>query len=254
MRLAWIGGGELPTAAAKRFCEWSKGGCDKCTITLIPWASARSLDILHKEFEEMGDNVFDNINVHCHMAPSASDMFDPLKSTEMAEKTIDMLKSSSSVFFFGGDQNIIMQVFDKYPLIAAKILDLYCHGLPIGGTSAGAAFMSKTMITGEGDFEVIHHNKVEVRSGLGLVKHAVIDQHFIKNKRLNRLISVLLDGNDRYGIGIDEDMAISLVDDVYGYVFRGERPDAKVVLLERHTTNTFSMNILDHESEFRLLS
>ena len=46
--------------------------------------------------------------------------------------------------------------------------------------------MSHTMITGDGDFDVIDHRKVAVKVGLGLLSNAVIDQHFIKRKRLNR--------------------------------------------------------------------
>jgi cyanophycinase len=38
--------------------------------------------------------------------------------------------------------------------------------------------------------------------------NAVIDQHFIKRKRLNRLFSIALEHPDLVGIGIDESTAI----------------------------------------------
>ncbi len=251
----------MPVAAATIFHEWSKNIHGDSVITLIPWASIRPSDILLNEFQEMGDGKTfpPSQSMQCHMVPSSKEMLNALDS-EFISFTNDvesLILSSTAIFFFGGDQNVIMQVFDRYPSLAQLILRLHCEGLPIGGTSAGAAFMSKTMITGEGDFEVINCDKVEVREGLGLVQNAVIDQHFIKNKRLNRLISVLMNRENRhekYGIGIDEDMAISLIDDKIGHVFEGERSDGKVVLLKSDSRNTscFSMQILDHGCAFTL--
>ena len=48
-------------------------------------------------------------------------------------------------------------------------------------------------------------------AGLGLIQDAIIDQHFIKRSRYNRLISAVMDYPELMGIGIDESTAI-LVD------------------------------------------
>jgi cyanophycinase len=88
----------------------------------------------------------------------------------------------------------------------------YKAGVVFGGTSAGAAIMSERMITGEGDFTVIDSAKVEVRPGLGLLPGVIIDQHFIKRQRHNRLFGLVLTHPEERGVGIDEGTAI-LVED-----------------------------------------
>jgi len=70
------------------------------------------------------------------------------------------------------------------------------------------------MITGE---ELLHKDSssafVSILKGTwkpskaGFLDQVVIDQHFIKRKRLNRLISVVLEHPELPGIGIDESTA-----------------------------------------------
>jgi cyanophycinase len=76
--------------------------------------------------------------------------------------------------------------------------------------------MSEVMITGNelinkdtsDIFISIQKNNVEVKEGFVFIKTAFIDQHFIKRKRLNRSISVLLENPQLLGIGIDESTCI----------------------------------------------
>jgi cyanophycinase len=77
-----------------------------------------------------------------------------------------------------------------------------------GGTSAGAAAMSRIMITGEGDFTVIDAAGVITREGLGLLPGVIVDQHFLRRSRHNRLFALVLANPRELGIGIDEDAAI----------------------------------------------
>jgi len=44
--------------------------------------------------------------------------------------------------------------------------------------------------------------------GLGFIKTAIIDQHFVTRKRHNRLISLVAEMPQLLGIGIDEETAI----------------------------------------------
>ncbi len=44
--------------------------------------------------------------------------------------------------------------------------------------------------------------------GFGFLDDVIIDQHFIKRKRLNRLISLILENPSKLGVGIDESTAI----------------------------------------------
>jgi cyanophycinase len=92
----------------------------------------------------------------------------------------------------------------------------YTNGATIAGTSAGAAVMSRDMITGSeltdtsyySTFRKIHSNNIEIKEGLGLLTSAVIDQHFIVRSRYNRLISALARYPFYCCIGIDEATAI----------------------------------------------
>jgi cyanophycinase len=108
-----------------------------------------------------------------------------------------------------------MKIVGKGPIYKA-IHDAYNNGSTIAGTSAGAAVMSKKMITGNnlkhpdynGKFPTIEPENIEVTEGLGMVDKIIVDQHFIKRQRLNRLISVALENPDEVCVGIDESTAI----------------------------------------------
>jgi cyanophycinase len=97
----------------------------------------------------------------------------------------------------------------------------YNRGAMIAGTSAGAAVMSKEMITGNelvgdsavsGSFKAIRYHMVELKEGLGLIRNAVIDQHFVARSRYNRLLSVLAEHPATPCIGIDEGTALIVQD------------------------------------------
>jgi cyanophycinase len=112
----------------------------------------------------------------------------------------------------------------------------------IAGTSAGAGVMSKKMITGNElrypqyneTFKCIEGGNIEYADGLGLLKTAIIDQHFLKRSRYNRLITSVLENPDLPGIGIDESTAIlvsgnnaEVVGDSQVIVFRNKSKSTK---------------------------
>jgi cyanophycinase len=87
-----------------------------------------------------------------------------------------------------------------------------------GGTSAGTAIMSPRMITGNGDFTVIDAARVETRPGLGLLAGTIVDQHFVKRQRQNRLFALVLASPDDLGVGVDEGAALLVEDSRTGTV------------------------------------
>ena len=132
------------------------------------------------------------------------------------KKWLDSLQKANLIFITGGDQNPFMGIVLHTPVHDA-IITAYANGATIAGTSAGAAVMSKEMITGnqysgdsvmEGSFKKIATHLVEIKEGLGLVSTAIIDQHFIVRSRYNRLLSVLASYPTYSCIGIDEGTAI----------------------------------------------
>jgi cyanophycinase len=120
---------------------------------------------------------------------------------------IKIVRESTFIWFPGGDQNRLTKALEKTGIPEA-IRARYWEGALVGGTSAGAAVMSRVMITGEADLQSITAGKTETAPGLGLFPNAIFDQHFLKRQRVNRLISAVLDHPDLVGIGIDETTAI----------------------------------------------
>lgn len=127
----------------------------------------------------------------------------------------DSLQKAKIIFISGGDQSRFMNVVKNSPAFTA-IHKAYEKGSTIAGTSAGAAVMCEHMITGEQKLEKkytetfnnIRYNNLETSQGLGLVKNVIIDQHFLKRSRYNRLLTALVEFPDYMGIGIDESTAI----------------------------------------------
>ncbi|MBE8726677.1 cyanophycinase [Flavobacterium hungaricum] len=137
------------------------------------------------------------------------------KETAQNKTLTDSLQKAKLIFISGGDQSRFMSVVQNTPIKTA-IVKAYENGSTISGTSAGAAVMSEKMITGNqklekeysGTFDNIRHDNLETTEGLGLLKTAVIDQHFLKRNRYNRLLSALVEFPSLTGIGIDESTAI----------------------------------------------
>src|SRR4051794_25051208 len=109
-----------------------------------------------------------------------------------------------------------MRVVINTPVYKA-IHAAYQNGATIAGTSAGAAVMSRYMITGKelvGDttsnatFKKLRNKNIEFEEGLGLLQFDIIDQHFIVRSRYNRLLSALARFPAFTCIGIDEATAI----------------------------------------------
>lgn len=137
------------------------------------------------------------------------------KETAKNKTLTDSLQKAKLIFISGGDQVRFMNVVQNNPIKTA-IQKAYENGSTISGTSAGAAVMSEKMITGNqklqkeysGTFDNIRYDNLETSEGLGLLKTAIIDQHFLKRNRYNRLLSALVEFPTLTGIGIDEATAI----------------------------------------------
>ena len=174
-------------------------------IIVLPMASSETDTAYHyvkKSLENLCPNAIVNFNF----------------TEQEKDKTswLDSLKKAKLIFIAGGDQSRFMKVVLGTPIYDA-IHKAYENGATIAGTSAGAAVMSKYMITGrelKGDttynatFKKVWDKNIEFTEGLGLVKSAIIDQHFIARSRYNRLLSALSQFPKWPSIGIDEATAI----------------------------------------------
>lgn len=204
-RLVVIGGGHRPEGAMARFVEWAGG--ERARILVISWATEEpqvSFDYFKEQVEPLRPGSIEP-------AP-----FAPLTG-EKRGAFLAQLERATGVFFTGGDQVRIMDVLADAPL-AEALRARYAAGIVFGGTSAGAAIMSPTMITGNGDFTVIDAKKVETKPGLGLLPGTIVDQHFVARQRENRLFGLVLRNPELLGVGVDEGTAFLVVDERYGEV------------------------------------
>jgi cyanophycinase len=150
--------------------------------------------------------------------------FNFLHGENQPKQQLDSLRNAKLIFISGGDQSRFMSVVNNTPIMEA-IHQAYKNGSVIAGTSAGAAVMSKKMITGnqkkhpdtESGFVTIEPDNVEIKEGLGFLTDVIIDQHFIKRQRLNRLVAAAVENPDQLCVGIDESTAI-IVDGDYATV------------------------------------
>jgi cyanophycinase len=207
-RLVIVGGGDRPPEAMARFVAWAGGASAR--ILVLPWASAEpaeSCDAIIAELEPHGPA---EAVCGAHATLDARGRAAPLDAAKRAS-TLALLSTSTGVFFTGGDQARIMDVLADRSLLEA-VTARYAAGAVFGGTSAGAAVMSARMITGEGDFTVIDGDAVEERPGLGLLGGVIVDQHFVRRQRENRLFGLVLKHPEERGVGIDEDTALLVSD------------------------------------------
>jgi cyanophycinase len=204
-RLVLMGGGPRPPEALSRFSEWAGGR--QARILVVAWASSEPAESYASLLEDFAPYRPDRME----MAPSP-----PLGAGAKAELGRQM-ERATGVFFSGGDQARIMDVLRDVPLLDA-LRARYSAGVVFGGTSAGTACMSSIMITGDGDFTVIDAEQVGVRAGLGLLPNVIVDQHFIKRQRENRLFGLILAHPGLLGLGIDEGSAVLVRDNRYAEV------------------------------------
>ncbi|MBV9492979.1 MAG: cyanophycinase [Acidobacteria bacterium] len=194
--LMLIGGGEKPRAAMEKFVALA-GGKD-APIVVIPTASEEP------DTKEYYTNLFmkDYGSTDVVVLPIKT------KADASLPEVVAAAKRARGVFFGGGDQVRIINALAGTPTLDA-LRDAFRNGAVVGGTSAGTACQSEIMITGEGDFSVVQTKSVEVMEGLGFLrKDVIVDQHFLKRQRQNRLISLLLEHPDHLAVGVDENTAI----------------------------------------------
>lgn len=192
--LVLLGGGRAPTAALARFVGWAGGS--RARILVLPWGG---------DAREALDGVRDALRPFSPAAVEAAPPA-PLRGDAVAELR-RRLERASGVFLAGGDQQPLLDALADN-VVAEALRERYREGAAFAGSSAGTAAISALAITGEGDFTVIDARQVAVRAGLALLSGVVLDQHFIKRQRENRLFALVVAHPRLLGMGIDEGAAL----------------------------------------------
>jgi cyanophycinase len=131
--------------------------------------------------------------------------FDTRRDTEEPGR-LAVLRQATGVFFTGGNQLRLSTLIGGTP-VAKAVRQLNAAGVPVAGTSAGAAFISEHMIAFGDEGSTPIAGAVRLAPGLGLTNRFIIDQHFRQRDRLGRLLTALAYNPFAVGIGLDEDTA-----------------------------------------------
>lgn len=201
------GGGDRIEVILKTIIEYSGGVNSK--VLVVPFASGVA--------EETGIKQSEEFRV---LGCKSADYIFCEKDSIDSPSSLAKLDGVTAIFFSGGDQ-VILSAYLEGTKFLEKIKEIYKNGGVVSGTSAGAAIMSRVMLTGEQRsdttnsqiFNTIEKGDVITAKGFGFLDNIVVDQHFLKRKRQIRLISVLMDNPGLRGIGIDEETAIVVKSD-----------------------------------------
>ncbi len=190
--LVIVGGGGTPESVRLQFVKLAGGKQGR--IAVLPQASRREDRGVSsvKMFDALVGQVF----------------IVELEDFERARKQIN---SATAVWFPGGSQLALYDALTKAGL-AKLIRQRHARGLAVGGTSAGAAVMSDVMISSTPAKPGLRAGNTPNSRGLGLVPNLIIDQHFVRRRRMNRLVGIVLDQPGRIGVGIGEATAIIVSD------------------------------------------
>ncbi len=117
-----------------------------------------------------------------------------------------VLSECDGVFITGGNQLRLSTTIGGTP-VAKLLRRRHADGMPIAGTSAGAAIMPAHMIAGGDEGPTPRAGMVTLAPGLGLSNKIMIDQHFRQRDRIGRLLTAMALNPFALGLGIDEDTA-----------------------------------------------
>jgi cyanophycinase len=202
-----VGGGTQSDTLVRHFIDLA-GGAGRARIAILPMASEESAESGRDKAEQlrgMGADAF---------------VVDVTREQAATDSVARLIDGATGIWFPGGDQARLTRALLGTATLRA-IHARFAAGAVVGGTSAGAAIMSDSMITGDqrrpgvdtvGTFDNryprIARGMMVIAPGLGFLHGAIVDQHFIRRERQNRLVSVVLENPTLVGVGIDEGTAV----------------------------------------------
>ncbi len=202
-----VGGGSQPEALVRDFVDLA-GGRGHARIAVVPMASEDAAEGGREkaaQLDSLGADAF---------------VLDITRAQAESDSVVHLLDSVTGIWFNGGDQLELTKAIGGTRAVRA-MRARYLAGAVIGGTSAGAAVMSDSMITGNqrrpeadsvgyyGDeFPRIARGAIQIVPGFGFLHGAIVDMHFIRRERANRLLAVVLERPSLIGVGIDEGTAV----------------------------------------------
>jgi cyanophycinase len=197
-----IGGGDRPASVMSAFARLAGGPSGK--VLVFPQAS---------ELPDSGDRIKEELTA---LGIGVVEVIAAGRDEANSDAVLERAAGATSVYFGGGDQVRLVEAIGGTKL-EALLRDLYRRGAVVAGTSAGAAVMSRVMITGDekrpfskdDNWQKLEADNVITRDGFGfLPEHVVVDQHFVIRKRYGRLLSLVMERPTLLGVAIDESTAV----------------------------------------------
>lgn len=181
------GGGRMSPEVLSTFIALAGGSKSRLVVVPAYEASAGDIEELKQWWHQQGAATVDVLYATSRDEASQPEFSKPLDS-------------ATAVWLTGGEQRISAA---KYvgTVVEDKIRQVVQRGGVVGGTSAGAAIMSKRMIE--------HGKDIAIESsGFDLLPNSIIDQHFLRRNRLQRMHSMLAKYPGVTGFGVDEGTAL----------------------------------------------
>jgi cyanophycinase len=222
-----IGGAEdkLKKRGVLREFVAEAGGAD-ARIAVIPTASSLGdgvVDLYDAVFTALGAKQVLGVRPE-----SRADADDP--------SYLDPLREATGIFMTGGNQLKLSSVVAG-TAFGEAIHAAHERGAAVGGTSAGASILAEHMIAFGRAGTTPRQRMSQLAGGLGLLRGAIVDQHFAQRNRYGRLLSLVAQSPGLLGIGVDEDTAAVVRDGVLEVIGRGA---VTIVDGSRITTNAHS--------------
>jgi cyanophycinase len=186
--LVLAGGGRTPAAVFTRTLELSGGR--KAIVAVLPQTYPNDSigDVAVAMWKQLGAHEVLKVSLADPAAASAA------------------LERATLIWMPGGFQGLLMHALAG-TTIPDVIRKRFAEGATIGGASAGAAAMSRTMIGDETTPDGAGVDGRATGDGLGLWPEAIVSPHFSERHRMNPLTAIVRQHPDLIGVGIDEGTA-----------------------------------------------
>uniref|UniRef100_A0A7C2NYC9 Cyanophycinase n=1 Tax=Schlesneria paludicola TaxID=360056 RepID=A0A7C2NYC9_9PLAN len=188
--LVIVGGGVIPEPIVERFLEL--GGGLKTRLVVITTASS---------YASYPSNEWRLAYWYEQPVQAVHVLHTSDRAVADSDEFSAILDDATAVWFIGGNQLNVTNVY-LGTKTEERLHALMRRGGVIGGTSAGAAIMSRVMIGGNTP------DGPDLRAGFGFLPGVIIDQHFVKRNRQPRLFKALATNPGMVGVGIDEGTAL----------------------------------------------
>lgn len=199
-----MGGGTDVDAAFAKMIEWSGNG-----------------DFL--VIRAYGDDAYNEYILGLGQANSVATLLTKDASASEDPFVLSLLDKAEAIFIAGGDQSDYIKQWQGTSF-QSKIQEAIQRGAPIGGTSAGcdvqSGYIYTAMYNGTESPDALanpynHDITLQefpfVNHTLAILRHVLVDTHFITRDRMGRLVTFLArlkkDGLPAMAIGIDEQTA-----------------------------------------------